>query len=96
MDCKHTITQGRNGESGSWCNACGEKVFSVDDRECKDCAFAKKLIDGWVCNKHLMAISPGMKVTYKISDGTCWTPSNAEFRMAHAASSREIAPATPC
>jgi len=77
MECKHTMTRGREGESGSWCNACGEKCLAVDDRECQDCNFAKKLIGGWICNKHLMAISPDMHVTFKISEGTCWTSSNA-------------------
>lgn len=77
MECKHTITQGREGQSGSWCNACGEKVLDVDDSECRDCSHARKLLTGWICNKHLMAISPDMHVTFKISEGSCWTPSNA-------------------
>lgn len=76
MTCSHTITQGRAGEKGAWCVACGEKVYGVDDRECKDCDFARKLLGGWTCHRHLMAIAPSMNVTFKISEGSCWTPSN--------------------
>ena len=29
----HTITQGRNGECGSWCMTCGVKVYDVEKRQ---------------------------------------------------------------
>lgn len=72
--CRHTITQGRKGERGSWCVACGAKVYDVDERQCKDCAHSSKLWDGTICNKHLMRVTPDMNVTFKIADGSCWTP----------------------
>ena len=71
-ECKHTITQGRKGERGSWCMACGVKVYDVDERPCKDCAHSSKLWGGTICNKHLMSVTPDMHVTFKIADGTCW------------------------
>lgn len=72
MTCKHTITQGRIGENGSWCKECGEKIYSVDHRECQDCSFSEKLIGGWICSKHLMGVAPDMHVTFKISEGSCF------------------------
>ena len=71
-ECKHTWTQGRKGERGSWCSDCGVKVYDVDERQCQDCAHSSKLWDGTICKKHLMRVSPDMNVTFKIADGTCW------------------------
>lgn len=70
--CAHNITMGRNGEAGSWCITCGEKIFSVETRECSGCTKASKLFDGWVCRKHLMAISSSMRVVFKTAEGSCW------------------------
>jgi hypothetical protein len=72
-ECKHTITQGRESERGSWCCACGVKVYDVDQRECNDCAHHKRLLTGSICSRHLMAVVPTMNVTFKIAEGTCWT-----------------------
>jgi hypothetical protein len=71
--CQHTITESRAGERGSWCRACGEKIYDVDPRECQDCAHHKRLIDGSICSKHLMAVTRTMHVTFKVANGTCWT-----------------------
>ena len=71
-ECKHTMTQGRKGERGSWCMACEVKVYDVDERKCQDCTHSQKLRDGTICNKHLMSVTPDMNVTFKIADGTCW------------------------
>jgi hypothetical protein len=71
-DCPHTWTQGRDGEKGSWCNACGEKVMEVETRPCEGCANYRDVVNGSVCKKHLMAVSPVMLVTFKIAEGTCW------------------------
>jgi hypothetical protein len=73
MTCTHMTTQGRQGERGSWCCACGIKVYAVDERTCDGCAHAQHLIGGWICNRHLMTIVPNMHVTYRISEGSCWT-----------------------
>lgn len=73
MECIHTMTQGRKGERGSWCMACGVKVYDVDERQCQDCAHSRKLFDGTICKKHLMGVPPSMNVTFKIVDGSCWT-----------------------
>jgi hypothetical protein len=71
--CDHQWTRGRPGEKGSWCRDCGTKVFEVDDRECRGCEQAKQLFDGWICRRHLMAITPDMHVTFRLVDGSCWT-----------------------
>jgi hypothetical protein len=75
-ECKHTITKGRDGERGSWCVSCGAKVFDVDEKQCKDCAHYRKLLDGSICKKHLMSVSPSMNVTFKIVEGSCWAATN--------------------
>ncbi|SFJ12676.1 hypothetical protein SAMN05216602_4020 [Pseudomonas argentinensis] len=67
------VTQGREGEKGSWCTTCGEKRFDVDDRVCGDCAHYVSRGLGGVCRKHLMGVSPGMHVTFKVEEGSCWT-----------------------
>jgi len=73
MTCQHTFTRGRENELGSWCISCGEKIFDVDPRECRDCLHHKRLIDGSICTKHMMGVSPDMHVYFKIVNGTCWT-----------------------
>jgi hypothetical protein len=70
--CKHAITQGRDGEKGSWCCACGQKIYEVDARECRDCKHSSNATGIWSCRKHLMMISANMHVYYKITDGTCF------------------------
>lgn len=71
-ECKHTMTQGRKGERGSWCMACDVKVYDVDERQCQDCTHSRKLWDGTICSKHLMRVTPDMNVTFKIAEGSCW------------------------
>lgn len=76
VSCKHTITKGRKDQNGSWCVECDEKVYEVDERECKDCvSFFRRPLNYSGCRRHLMAVSPDMHVTYKIKDGTCWKDS---------------------
>ena len=75
--CGHSWTQGRTGERGSWCMNCLVKVYEVEDRQCQDCTHSSKLFNGTICRKHLMGVTPDMNVTFKISDGSCWTPREA-------------------
>ena len=72
VKCPHTITKGNAGGVGSWCIDCDEKIYNVDDRECKDCIHFFKLLNYTGCKRHLMAVIPEMHVTYKIEEGTCW------------------------
>ena len=72
MSCTHIMTQGRKGETGSWCVDCGIKVYAVDERECQGCQHSKNLLDGWICSQHLMRITADMHVTFKIANGTCF------------------------
>ncbi len=74
MPCRHTISQGRAGEDGSWCRACGEKVLDVDPRECRNCSHYSALLTGPICRQHLMRVTPDMHVTYRIAEGTCFKP----------------------
>ena len=81
MTCGHIVSRGREGQKGSWCVDCGEKVLEIDTRECQHCESARKLLDGWICHKHLMSVSPDMHVTFKVSEGSCWEPSNVELSV---------------
>jgi hypothetical protein len=74
MSCDHTWTRGREGEPSGcgWCIDCGVKVYAVEERECRGCAHHVRLIDGSICKKHLMAITPTMHVTYSVFIGTCF------------------------
>lgn len=74
-DCQHTVTMGRQGEKGSWCQDCGVKVYDVETRTCDGCEHCKPVFGGSVCTKHLMAVAPSMHVTFTIADGTCWEAS---------------------
>lgn len=76
-ECLHTWTSGRQGEKGSWCQDCGEKVYEVETRACEGCEHYKEVFAGAVCKKHLMAVSPVMLVTFKIADGSCWQEKGA-------------------
>lgn len=73
MDCCHTVQRGRPNEKGDWCVECGVKVFDVDSRECKDCAHFKTVLAGSICKKYLMGVTPNMNVTFRITEGSCWT-----------------------
>lgn len=71
-DCPHTVTRGRAGETGSWCDACGEKVWNVETRPCGGCKHYWRQFDYAGCRKHMMRVSPNMLVTYAIAKGTCF------------------------
>lgn len=71
--CKHTSTQGLDGESGGWCVDCGKKIYEVETRGCGDCKHCKDCGGNYhSCKPHLMRVTPDMRVTYKVEDGTCW------------------------
>lgn len=72
--CKHTVTQGRAGGSGSWCTTCGEKVYEVEIRKCQACSHYRKNLAGSACMKHLMGVTADMHVTFEISKGSCFEP----------------------
>lgn len=63
-ECAHTITRGREGQKGSWCEACGAKVTEVHDRPCGQCRHIREVMGGHICRKHLMAVVPSMHVNY--------------------------------
>ena len=75
-ECHHTICRNNH------CASCGLQIYAVDDRECGGCAHHKQLPDGGICRKHLMACWRGMHVTYKVSEGTCWTPKVSDLAPA--------------
>lgn len=65
-ECVHAITQGRDGQKGSWCVACGIKVLEVHDRPCAECRHSEMNWRPPVCRHHLMVITRDMHVTYFI------------------------------
>lgn len=73
MDCSHTVTKGRADEPGIWCIRCGQKIFEVEARPCRYCAYFRSDTYGGWCHQKLMAVIPGGRVVYKISEGTCFT-----------------------
>lgn len=74
MTCQHIVTKGKAGKTGSWCTNCGDKVYELETRECKDCkSYFERLGNYSGCRKHLMAVSPTMKATYEIKKGTCFS-----------------------
>ena len=73
-NCKHTVTQGRDGEKGFWCVNCGVKVFEVEARSCGNCKHIREAFRGFYCGHHRMNVSRQMHVTYKVIEGTCFDP----------------------
>lgn len=70
MICQHTVTRGREGQKGSWCEACGVKVLEVHDRPCRECEHYRP--DGervGICRKMLMRVTANMNVTYWLVEG---------------------------
>lgn len=59
-ECECVITR------GNICVDCGAKIYEIHDKPCRECRHSERLIDGWICVLHLMAITPDMNVTYKI------------------------------
>jgi len=70
--CRHIMSQGREGEKGSWCCACGVKVLDVEARQCSDCKQSQTIWGRTICNRHMMYVTPDMHVTFKVSEGSCW------------------------
>jgi hypothetical protein len=69
-ECGHVTTRDIHGTGkGAWCISCGEQIFAVETRPCKECTYSH----GYMCRKHVMHIAPEMLVMFKISIGTCWT-----------------------
>lgn len=46
--------------------------YRVHDVPCGECRHARELINGWICRKHLMAITANMHVTYGGSTVLCF------------------------
>ncbi len=42
------------------------------DRPCSECRHSQQLVDGWICRKHLMAITADMHVSYTESSPLCF------------------------
>lgn len=68
-DCQHVVTRSRGSVGGSVCVACGALVLRVHDRPCSECQHARHLSTGWICKRHLMAITADMRVTYHVEPG---------------------------
>lgn len=85
-ECDCTITQGREGETGSFCIKCGTKVLEVHDRPCCECRHYQKSspeligLHPPVCIFHHMFVTRTMHVTYYINPapphrhGLCFEP----------------------
>lgn len=80
--CDHSRTQCRPGEPGSWCLICGVKVQDVETRPCRNCQHCHTRPGGWLCVRHMMGVTPGLQVAYKIADGSCWTESVDDIEKA--------------
>jgi len=65
--CEHIVT------IKDVCVDCKKKIFSTENRPCIECCYFYKIsgIYGH-CKKYCMAVSPDMKVYFKISEGTCF------------------------
>ena len=72
-DCIHTWTEVRRDERGSWCMHCGIKVWDVDTRPCEGCRHHERLlVGGSICLKRGGGVWADMRVTFRISEGSCW------------------------
>ena len=84
--CQCFTTQGREGETGSWCLKCGRKVWEVHDKPCLECRHHTRHGPGGfggssTCRKNLMAVTPTMRVRYSLEPerhggrgGLCFEP----------------------
>lgn len=73
-DCSHTVTRGRAGQKGWWCEDCGVKVLAVHDRPCGECRHHLRIgPEGFggssICRRHMMSIVPDMFVAYHLVEG---------------------------
>lgn len=59
------------------------EVSLIETRPCSDCKHYRRLIDGSICKKLLMAVPPDMKVTYMERNGTCWEVKEPEPPQSH-------------
>ena len=69
--CNHMVVKGGD------CIECGTKVYGIDERPCGDCQHFKKHLGAnkmGGCNKHSMFVTECMHVTFKVAEGTCFTP----------------------
>lgn len=79
-DCKHTVTQGKLGQQGSWCVGCGTKIYEVHTEPCMGCAHYRRDTERTgICRKHLMRVTANMHVTYALlpmhgQSGLCFQP----------------------
>lgn len=55
----------------------GQREISfIEARPCCDCQHYRRLVDGSICRKHLMAVVPDMHVTYMERTGSCFEPTD--------------------
>lgn len=73
--CEHTLTQGREGQTGWWCRACGVKVYEVEPRECRGCRWFRDMGSHQIpiCQHHMMGVTRDMHVMFAVAKGTCFT-----------------------
>ena len=93
-NCAHTITRGRAGEKGTWCDACGAQDLAVHDQPCQQCRHHKRYGPGGFgghssCLKLLMAVTPDLHVSYHLEPsigrpGLCFEQASEE-ELANAA-----------
>lgn len=59
-----------------------ETEYALETRACDHCIHFRPLNPGPpICKKHLMGVPWGMKVTYRISDGTCFVARYRNYRQ---------------
>lgn len=67
--CDHTVTRGRAGETGSYCEGCGILVMETHDRPCGECRYFRLDIGSRVmgtCARKLMTVTSDMNVCYYV------------------------------
>lgn len=72
--CLHTEQTSRENEKGLWCVSCGLKVYQVEERTCGECKHSSSngMNQIRVCDTRKMLVTDGLKVTYRVSEETCW------------------------
>lgn len=73
ISCRHIVTRAH------CCVDCGVKVYDVETKPCGDCAhFSLWLGEACIgsCSSHLMTVTSGMFVTFKVKDGSCFKSSS--------------------
>ena len=70
--CPHTVRKSADNSKLQICVDCGVAVSDVETRPCGGCAHFYHVIGGNICRRRLSFVTAGLRVTFYLSEDSCY------------------------